>query len=305
MIKSALKFALCVSLSLHAVVSFAQDDAEGCKDYPAFNRMPNYYLSSCGQKEFGLLQFPVGKPDPDNENKIKSTDVEGKIFVYNYLLKEGATEASGMQIMRNFQNGLKTKGATILAEYPNWCGGYYTYNGELGDGGIPFGNGCVNWSTTMKFKSEGKEVWVYLQKNDGGYDIAVAEREEMKQDIKASEMLTALNKDGYIALYINFETGKADIKTESQPIIEQIVQLLQSNPSLKISVEGHTDDSGTPQSNQVLSEKRAASVMNAVIAKNIDKTRIKSKGWGQTKPLADNRTEEGKAKNRRVEIVKQ
>jgi outer membrane protein OmpA-like peptidoglycan-associated protein len=126
----------------------------------------------------------------------------------------------------------------------------------------------------------------------------------MKQEITSNDILTALNTEGHIALYINFETGKSDIQPESQKTIDQIAGMLQSNPTFKISIEGHRDNIGTPQSNQALSENRAKSVMNAVIAMDTDKARLSSKGWGQTKPIADNKTEEGRAKNRRVEIVK-
>ncbi len=80
--------------------------------------------------------------------------------------------------------------------------------------------------------------------------------------------------------------------------------MMKENPTLKISFEGHTNNVVTPQSNQTLSENRAKAVMDAIISKGIDKNRLSSKGWGQTKPIADNKTEEGKAKNRRVEIVK-
>ena len=117
-------------------------------------------------------------------------------------------------------------------------------------------------------------------------------------------MLEALNKTGSIALYINFETGKSVINPESQSTIDQVAQLLIENTALKISIEGHTDNVGTPQTNQTLSENRAKAVMNAVAAKGIDKSRLVFKGWGQSKPISDNNTEDGKAKNRRVEIVK-
>ena len=126
----------------------------------------------------------------------------------------------------------------------------------------------------------------------------------MKQEITSNEILTELNTNGHIALYINFETGKSDIKPESQKIIDQIVEMLKSNPTLKISIEGHTDNVGNSQSNQTLSENRAKAVMNAIIAKRIDKSRLSTKGWGQTKPIVDNSSDDGRAKNRRVEIVK-
>jgi len=87
-------------------------------------------------------------------------------------------------------------------------------------------------------------------------------------------------------------------------IIEQIAALLKAHPTLKVSIEGHTDNVGTAQSNKTLSTQRATSVMNATVQKGIAATRLTAVGWGQEKPLADNRSEDGKAKNRRVEIVK-
>jgi len=296
-------FAVIMAMAISAV-TFAQEDAEGCKDHPLFNSMPNYYLERCEEVEFGSMKFPVGAPDPNNENKIKMEAVEGKIMAFYYYLKEGAKPASGLQIMRNFQNAAKQNGGVILGEYQGWCKGMYEYGNSINDGVIPWPNGCTNWSTTIKLAKDNKEVWVYVQPNDEGYNMVIAEKEAMKQDIQANEMFDALNKEGFIALYINFETGKADIKAESQKIIDQIVQMLKDNPTLNISIEGHTDNVGTPQSNQTLSENRARAVMNAIVEKGIDKSRLSAKGWGQTKPIADNQTEEGRAKNRRVEIVK-
>jgi len=117
-------------------------------------------------------------------------------------------------------------------------------------------------------------------------------------------MYNALNKDGFIALYINFDTGKSNIKPESMGIIEQIAAVLKAHPELKVSIEGHTDNVGTPQSNKTLSQQRARSVVNAVAQKGIAADRMTAVGWGQEKPVADNRSEEGQAKNRRVEVVK-
>jgi outer membrane protein OmpA-like peptidoglycan-associated protein len=126
----------------------------------------------------------------------------------------------------------------------------------------------------------------------------------MKQDVTASNMFEALNRDGHIALYINFDTGKSVVKPESQPIIEQIVQMLKSNPDLKIGVEGHTDNVGTPASNKTLSEARAKSVVSSIVAQGITAERLSPAGYGQDKPIGDNNTDEGRAKNRRVELVK-
>lgn len=286
----------------------AQEDAEGCKDYPLFSRMPNYYLGSCEEVEFGSMKFPVGAPDAENENIIKSEVVEGKIMVFNFLLKDDKKPASGLQIMRNFQNASRQNGGVILGEYQGWCTGTYEFSGsDINGGTIPFGNSCTNWSLTIKFAKDDKEIWVYVQMSGEGegYDMVIAEKEAMNQDIQANEMFDKINAGEALTLYINFESGKSAIKSESQSIIDELYKMLSSNPSLKIIIEGHTDNVGNSASNKTLSEQRSTSVKAALVSKGVSGDRIKTLGYGQDKPIADNSTAEGKAKNRRVEIKKQ
>ncbi len=117
-------------------------------------------------------------------------------------------------------------------------------------------------------------------------------------------MRDELNKTGFVTLHINFETGKADIKLESQKIVDQVAEMLKTDDSLNVSIEGHTDNVGTAGFNKTLSENRAKSVMSAIVSRGIEKSRLSAKGWGQEKPVGDNKTEDGRAMNRRVEIVK-
>ena len=285
----------------------AQDDADGCKDYPLFSRMPNYYLYNCEEVEFGSMKFPVGNPDVNNENIMKSETIEGKIIVFNFLLMVDKKPASGLQILRNFQNASTSNGGVITGEYQGWCKGTYEYAGDINEGLIPFGNGCTNWGQTIKFSKENKDIWVYVQMSgDGeGYDMVIVEKEAMKQDIQANVMFEKVNSGDALTLYINFESGKSIIKSESQDIIEELYKMLNSNPTLKIIIEGHTDNVGNSASNKTLSEQRAASVKNSLVNKGISVDRIKTVGYGQDKPIADNSTDDGKAKNRRVEIKKQ
>lgn len=141
--------------------------------------------------------------------------------------------------------------------------------------------------------------------NDGNdYYLTVVVKEAMKQDVTASIILDALNKDGRIALYINFDTGKSNIKPESKSIIVQIAEMLKSNPDITLSIEGYTDNVGNAKSNKLLSEKRAKSVVIAIVTEGIDAKRLSFTGYGQDKPIADNKSEDGRAKNRRVELVK-
>ena len=126
----------------------------------------------------------------------------------------------------------------------------------------------------------------------------------MQQVVTANELLDELNKNGFIALYINFDTGKAELKADGRATVAEIVKMLKDAPSLRVAIEGHTDNVGQPAANKALSEARARSVMAAVVAGRVDAKRLSAAGFGQERPVADNRSEEGRAKNRRVELVK-
>jgi OmpA-OmpF porin, OOP family len=277
-------FLIFISLFVSFQIIQAQNqDAEGCKDYPMFNRMPNFHIAECEIKEFDAYKFIVENSTAED---AKKQTVEGKYYHFHYGLNEEATAPSQLQIFRNFENALKQIKATIV--------GKVTEVGNC-DGFI-----CAK---VVKGKSE---IWFKVESGCTGvdYNMYIIEKELMVQAIQANDMIAALNTDGYIALDILFDTGKATIKQESQEIIEQIYIMLNTNTSLKVSVEGHTDNVGDAASNKKLSEARAKAVMDALIAKGIKKERLASVGWGQEKPVSDNRTEDGRAKNRRVEIVK-
>ncbi|MFL5810117.1 MAG: OmpA family protein [Flavisolibacter sp.] len=103
---------------------------------------------------------------------------------------------------------------------------------------------------------------------------------------------------------INFDIDKATIRPESMGTLNMIVQVMKDNPDLKFEVDGHTDNSGAAQHNQSLSQQRAASVKEQLVKMGIDASRLTTKGLGDTKPISDNTSLEGKANNRRVEFVK-
>jgi OmpA-OmpF porin, OOP family len=260
--------------------AFAQQDIEGAKDNPMFpTRMPNYFISEVANN-FDVVEFNLAAGGTKNVTKEGTKSV----VRYDFNNEPGKSKPSCLQILRNYEAAAKKIGAETI----------FLSTGE----GI----------ATFKLTKAGAEVWVKVETagNDNSdlYVLTILEIEAMKQEITAVGMYDALSTDGHIALYINFETGKATIQPESQPIIDQIVEMLKANPSLKVSIEGHTDNAGNGPANQTLSENRAKAVMNAIISKGINKTLLTSKGWGQTKPVGDNKTDEGKAKNRRVEIVK-
>jgi len=103
---------------------------------------------------------------------------------------------------------------------------------------------------------------------------------------------------------VQFETDKAVLKPEGKALLDEVAKALSDHPEItSVRIEGHTDSQASKKHNQKLSEQRAASVKDYLVGKGIDKKRMTTKGFGEDKPIADNKTEEGRAKNRRVDFV--
>ena len=170
----------------------AQDDADGCSDYPLFNRMPNFYINECELKDFDAYQFRVS--NSTNDDATFKT-VEGKYYYYNYVRSSDDEKTiSALQIFRNFENAFKQINATIVAK-------------------VVETNNSYSFITAKVVKGN-SETWINLTAGDNEYYLYIIEKELMNQVIQANEMLDALNKDGFIALDILFDTGKSTIKRE-------------------------------------------------------------------------------------------
>ncbi len=110
-------------------------------------------------------------------------------------------------------------------------------------------------------------------------------------------------KEKIVLRGVNFDFNKATIRPDAQVILDEAANILKRNPDVKVNVDGYTDDIGTPQYNQKLSEKRAASVVDYLAKQGVEKTRLTARGFGETNPVDSNKTPEGRAKNRRVELL--
>jgi outer membrane protein OmpA-like peptidoglycan-associated protein len=257
---------------------FAAGDAKGCADHPLFTRMSGYSIYEC-KKNYNQLPIKFDN-DPKSPRNLKP---EGDLTALTYMFTKSSdspTPPSELQVMRNYQNATKSKGGEVIVDRPGY--------------------------TALKFKREEKTVYAVVRgyPGMGRIYLDVLEEKAMAQEVTANLMWDALNKDGFIALQINFDTNKAVIKPESLPIVAQNVSLMRNQPALKVSIEGHTDNQGSAAANKTLSLERAKALVAAVAAEGIKADRINYVGWGQERPVADNRTEDGRAKNRRVELVK-
>jgi OmpA-OmpF porin, OOP family len=258
----------------------AQDDAENCKDPALFNRMTAFHIYRCEDLQFDKYDFPSGS------GKIQS--IEGHHILIHYYLNDNAQSPSAIQIVRNYTNATKKIGGQIVYEYE--------------DGGLQ--------NSTMKVVKNGQEVWVFVNAGGNGmYSINLVEKQAMTQDVvaDANSMANSIKESGKVALYgIYFDTGKSTLKPESQPALQEISKLLKADPNLKLYVVGHTDNTGLFSSNIKLSMDRATTVINALTSQfSINPARLTAFGDGPTSPVAANDTEEGRALNRRVELVKQ
>jgi OmpA-OmpF porin, OOP family len=260
----------------------ATPDVKGSRDHPMLTRYPDSHITEYS-KNFDQVEFVLA----ETNGTLQREKIEGETTRLRYFYNNAETQPSPLQVVRNYQNAIKAIGGDVVWE-------------KLGEYGA---------QTTLKAVVGDKEVWVEVDATvysgpTQSYTLRVVERGAMTQVVSASKMLDELDSQGFIALYINFDTNRWDLKPDAQATISEIVMMLETQPSLRLGVEGHTDNVGSAAANKTLSENRAKSVMQALIAQGIAADRLDAGGFGQERPLADNRTDEGRAKNRRVELVK-
>jgi len=281
LISRTLLVALATLTLISTAIAFGEDkDYSGCKDYAGTTRVPGFVLREpleCTETAFDAYKFWV----KDNGKNVQKSE-EGSKFWYRYRLKQGVTPVSALQIHRNYQNAARAAGGKVLMD--------------------------ENYYTTILLNKGGKEIWMEIHANLGyEYDLTVIEKEAMKQEVvlDAAGMASDIADSGSVAIYgINFDTASSVIKPDSEPAIGEIVKLLTNNPALKVYIVGHTDMVGDAASNVRLSQARAQSVIAALVSKHgIAASRLIAFGNGPYAPVASNKTDDGRAKNRRVDLV--
>ena len=297
-----------------AATAMAQDkDANGSKDHPLVSRYPGSFIRDYMQKEYDEFTLPLGKLVDDKFTK--SQPLEGKITRIIYSAPLGR---STLEVFRNYQGALRNGGFTTLFTcalgqclerggcfaklYSNYAECWTEQHGVRylsAKLARPEGDVYVSVFTENGMSNSGPAVHLYV--------IEMKPMEAELITVDAASLANDLNRTGHASVYgIYFDTGKADVKPESDAALKEIAKLLQQDPKLKLHVVGHTDNVGTLVSNMDLSRRRADAVAKVLTTKyTIAASRLDAQGVGPLAPVASNKTEEGRAKNRRVELVEQ
>lgn len=285
-------FAAATLLAAISLPVAARDGA--VPEHPIVKHYPGTTIDSAEVRDFDAVDVVTGYTA--GRSTVKVETVEGKVYKYVYY---NDPNSSPLQVVRNYENALKQSGFTTIAvvrgdkvEVPNVGTGDVFGAFRLDKGGVP------RIYVNVKGTTDTTYVWS---------EVLIVEPKVMEQEyaVGAGELYDGLQKAGRVAVYgINFDTGRATIQPDSTKVLKEVKALLEQHPTLKLRVEGHTDNVGNAASNRTLSEARAAAVKKWLAAQGVAEGRLTTAGFGDTRPVAPNSTEEGKAQNRRVELVR-
>lgn len=267
--------------------------------FPYLGLPEGYVATDVVQNDFDRVPFWTG-------DRIEW--VEGKVHSAA-LGAAGDKPFSPLELSRNVQALVESLGGKRIASGPLPA----EASQEIGNSkaGVAYVGGLGDIynepADTYVIHRADRDIWIHVcaGSNAGGWIIAETRPfQSTAKALPAEALKQALDGNGKVAIEVNFATDAAQILPDSEPQLAQVIALLRADPQLRLAVGGHTDNSGTPTHNQQLSQARADAVVQRLTAAGIAADRLSAQGFGQTQPVADNANEEGRAKNRRVELVK-
>jgi len=277
-----------LALSALVLISLIRSvPAADIPEHPVIKPYPGSVLAENMSKfqKFNAYDFKyMNEATGKRENKT----IKGKYWFLLYEVRtpsgDRVTDISTLEFFENYRQAALEKGGKVVFEDR----GNLVFT-------LPRDDGGTTWCEVSTNASLGQ---VYLK---------IVDEEGFKKSLTfgPDELREALEQDGKVLLYgILFDLDKASLKQESDKQLQHIVTLMINNPDLKLEIQGHTDDQGSPEYNMGLSQRRAVTVSDYLGLFGIEAGRLVAKGYGETQPVASNDTEEGRAKNRRVELVK-
>ncbi|MGY0505800.1 OmpA family protein [Luteimonas sp. e5] len=269
-------------------------------DFPHVTLPAGYSNERYGRTDKEFARFPFWIDG-------KAHWVEGRFHGQTFYAEDGR-EFSALEVVRNFDALIEQMGGVKVSEGRVPAQEIDTWGDEITQGFI-HGLGPVYSDPVRTYlvRREDGNIWLHLavDARSGGFIVGQeCTFRQSAQLLPASELKKQIDAQGKVALQVNFATDKTEVLPDSMPQIEQVATLLKDDPQLRLGVHGHTDASGDAAHNQQLSEGRARAVVALLVERGIDEGRLSAEGFGDRQPVADNTSAEGKAKNRRVELVK-
>lgn len=325
---STILFSVLVAGWCFSEYAAAQGDAPGSADHPMISRYAGSFIDGYEVHGFNEFTLPLGPAIKKNSKRVpsKKVDLEGKITRILYRAPKGR---STLEIFRNYRSALEKGGFEILfsCKEPE-CGRLFhwlLYHGGKQIKSSKTSGGAFDMPMDIRYlsarlKKNNSIIYASLMVAfDNGFSklskvpitlLEVIESKSMDREmvtVDAEAMAQKIDVTGHISIYgIYFDTNSAKIKPESESALKEISKLMGMKPSLKLLVVGHTDNQGGYEHNMGLSKGRAHSVVTTLVGKQgIAANRLKAAGVGYLAPVASNDTDDGRAKNRRVELVKQ
>ena len=326
-------FIASIAFAAFAFTSASAADIPNSKDPPFLKRYEGSEIVSYQSLSYESYNLSVLNPADPKASWIWQ-QVEGQITRVFYRVPAGHTV---LEIYRNYEQALKDLGITIGAnnssfQSRDWADTFYHQSWQAQTDYAWTNLGLAGTQRMAYIAGTGTKngqaitVAVYIANYKEPKDVTYTKSEHFNPDnvlvvadvvvakkvvnkmveLKAADIAEALATKGTVSIYgIYFDTDKSEIKPDSKPTLDEVASVLKIDRGLKLEVSGHTDNTGDKTHNMKLSEARAQSVVKALVGSyGIDAKRLSAKGYGDTKPVAPNTSDENKAKNRRVELRK-
>jgi OOP family OmpA-OmpF porin len=339
--RAALALFASFSLAITAFADAPKADVAKSADHPVLKRFAGSVLVGYAQQDWEQRSFPDASGVSKTEDKFnRPVSLEGKVTRLFYLAPLGK---SPLEVYRNYQQALTAAGFKTTWQCEGEAQGctkaFFALDGSerakgmrWAEGNLPAADGAhagAAWNLEMALSHEQARMTVgtltsggrtlhlllFTSMAENEYThrtasyIEIVEPKAMptgQVTVDAKAIGQGLQADGRIALYgLSFDTGKTDIKPDSNAQLDQMAAVLKAQPALKVLIVGHTDNVGAIDANLALSEGRAKAVVAALTQRGIAANRLQARGIANFAPVAPNTSDDGRAKNRRVEMVLQ
>ncbi len=296
---------LCGVAAIATAVAMPSVAAAAADDHPLVSRYPGSTLTHHEQKEFSSYTLVVGLDSA--AMKFEGKPLEGRVTRITYT---NPADRSTLEIYRNYEQALAQAGIEpLFACAEDACGPAFARSAWGRFNGLTVTADGDPRYLAGKVRGQSGEAYVALMVAKRRTQLDVVESTAMDVGlvaVDADALGQGLDRDGKVSVYgIYFDTDRAVVKPESKPAIDAIAKVLAARPALSVYIVGHTDMTGSFERNRALSQERAAAVVAKLIAEHrVDGARLTAHGVGPLAPSATNATEAGRAKNRRVELVR-